>query len=402
MIITINIPCGNTTHPATLEVKEYEKSVVIDSECAQKYGRFFGMMSPCANYVKNNQFETIKLIIKELAPNKRNNQETIQKLTELIELLDREYFIIRAIRQLARFEQNAIPALHKILTMYNIEKQQQAAKAIRKIQKRKQIQIPKETEYILILQDAIQRRDSRTIQKILETITTHQIYDAVPTIFMAIEEENKSKKALIEAYLQLETNPLEKALHFYKTGTDRHKEAALLILETIDPPELLNIALDAVNDFGALGIIASRIIKNKATKEHLDKLIETINKAEYTTTIECIGETIIKLYQTEAQQIFINYIKNNPNIQDWKKRRIIKYIAKSDTQRYKTNPTRVFQDFNPDIAELAEFLEGLQTNTFHSEKTIEKIIKTITIKLENDPPQDYDPFSIRYLLKRYT
>ncbi|GIW60452.1 MAG: hypothetical protein KatS3mg087_1518 [Patescibacteria group bacterium] len=403
MLITINISCeNNRTHPIKLDISDWDNWIIVDSPCKKKYGKLFGDMTPCAQHIKTRAKIIQIRIIKKIGSEKTNKEKAIQKLKEIAVLSEESKIARKAIKEMLRFGEDAIDTLHSLLTIYDIEKQTYAAEAIEKLQEKKQIKIPKTTEYILKLIKANKTNDTLQKQNALNNIIKHNIYEAAPVVFFEIDEYNKNKQLYINAYLQLEPNALEKILQFLRTETHRQKEPAILLLEAIDPPESLDIACEIVNGFGIIESVAARIIKKKAKKTDIHKLIDILTQSNYTHSTDCACETIIKIYPTEAQNIFFEYIRNNPNMPDLKKRRIIEHISRNDRNRYEQNPLQVFDDFNPNEVELLEFLNGIQKNIHYEEQTKKKIIQAITDKLENDLPPHYDPFTTRYILERFT
>ncbi len=253
--------------------------------------------------------------------------------------------------------------------------------------------------------EASEQKNRLLIKNILHQIITDNIRDAAPTIFYYISDNsNIERKLYINAFLQIEPNALEIATQLLHTGTYLQQETAMLVLEAIDPPNLFDTAIQVINGFGVTEAIAARIIKAKAKETDIDRLLDIITQADYTLPVDSICETIIQICPTKAQNIFFEYfesIKNNPNMKDWKRRKIIKYISKSDKERYKQNPLQFLKDFDPDESEILEFLEGIQSNIHHSDKTKQRIIQKIKEELEENLPFRYDPTTIRYILERF-
>ncbi|GIW60454.1 MAG: hypothetical protein KatS3mg087_1520 [Patescibacteria group bacterium] len=185
-----------------------------------------------------------------------------------------------------------------------------------------------------------------------------------------------------------------------QTGEYLQREPAILILEAIDPPNLLDIACETANGFGTTEKIAARIIQNKAKTTDINRLLDIITKANFTIPVNAACDTITKICPTNAQNIFFEYLETNQNIQDWKRRIIIGYIAESDVKRYNQNPLQVFDDFKPNEIELLEFLKGILKNKHYTEETKQQIIQTITEELEENLPPHYDPITVRQILEQ--
>ncbi|GIW60448.1 MAG: hypothetical protein KatS3mg087_1514 [Patescibacteria group bacterium] len=71
MIITIKVRCSNSpneTHDAVVQVDGWNDWTIVETDCTQKYGRMFGMMSQCSKINENIEYNIINKIIEINTP----------------------------------------------------------------------------------------------------------------------------------------------------------------------------------------------------------------------------------------------------------------------------------------------------------------------------------------------
>ncbi len=145
MIISITVPCANdTSHPITLDIVGWDNWTILDSPCVQQYGKMFGLMQPCAEYAKNKTSDTYEKIIKAIGAERNKIHQAIQILHEIATFATSNFVVKKAIKEMFRFGEDAIPSLHSLLTTYDIFKQSWAAETIKKLNQKKQIKIPQQ------------------------------------------------------------------------------------------------------------------------------------------------------------------------------------------------------------------------------------------------------------------
>ncbi|GIW60455.1 MAG: hypothetical protein KatS3mg087_1521 [Patescibacteria group bacterium] len=402
MRITITVPCGNNKHPITLDISNWNKWVIADSPCIQQYGKLFGSMMPCAEYIQKRNIALEESLLSLLRRKQYRNQQTLQTLQHILETTHIASTLKKAIEIVAFFKKDGLPILAKIITNdINIHAEIYAAEAIIKMSKNKNISIPRKLKIISHIIHLRYYPNPIKLKEYLNIVVKEKIFEAVHAIIRHIENRGASNTICIDAILRLGTPDLETIKQYLHQDKTYLREAAILILEQAEPPDLMEIAFDAVFNADMSSAIASRIIQNKATREHHDKIIHILKQDRPEIPISRAIKTLTNIYGIEAKPILIQELRNNPNMSNWKKEKIYTAIIQIDQEHYKTHPIQILIDLQPRKEEIDLLIETLTYSIEIDTSTRNTIRDAIIQHLKENPIPEHDPDTIAKILSKF-
>jgi len=404
MVITFNINCwNNTVHPITVDISDWDNWTIIDSPCIQQYGKLFGAMTPCAQNIKSNYYYT-KISLKEsiittIVEQFELTEKTIQTFKQFTTIIGQkdydtlESFIRQTIKRLSTFGESSIPIMQKLIQESTFYVRHTILSQIASQKNTFNFQLPREIDITtdFLNEACLKNQDSDTdkIKQLLKIIAEEQIRLAAPIIFSQIQENEPLKNEYIDTILKFEEYNIEKCMEYIQTKILNFVERALLVLEKINPPNIVEIAAPFADEAATIKKIVHRIIQNQARKQHIPTLIQILLTSESHITRVQISKILSKLHAKEITPTLLEYLQQNPQDQD-KKEIIYATIIRIHLRRYETNPLQILEDFKPNIKELKIILEALLHQLSDKRKAQEKIMSALIkeIKKENFPKQD--------------
>ncbi|GIW60450.1 MAG: hypothetical protein KatS3mg087_1516 [Patescibacteria group bacterium] len=400
MLITINISCeNNRTHPIKLDISDWDNWIIVDSPCKKKYGKLFGDMTPCAQNVKSIYYHTRRSlktdIVESITKRFKLNKKTIDRFKQFASIIQNDsdtlkFFIKSTIDKLLKFGEQANTTIIMLVQESNEYIQQLILDEISSQKRNKTLQISREiditTELINELIEYTQSDDKNQhiekIKQLLTIIKEEQIDIAAPIIFRKIEDDEPLNDEYIETILKLKRYNKDKYREYLHSKRLYLIEPSLLILEKINPPDIIEIAAKFVEDITTLKNIAVRIIRKEAKKQHAELLIKILKESEDPSVLHQTSKILSKIKTKEIINTLSQFIKQNPQTPETRKHIIYATLIRMQFKAYVNNPLKILEDFKPNAKEIKIILEAIRYNLWDKNGREQKIINAIVRQIK--------------------
>ncbi|GIW60449.1 MAG: hypothetical protein KatS3mg087_1515 [Patescibacteria group bacterium] len=398
MIITIPIWCDKEQqeHPITLEINQWGKWTIVDSLCMQKYGRAFGLMMPCAKSILSEK----QTVSTGYAIAKAASKEII-KTSEPLAMFEYLYdffkenetvqstFISETINQIITLKETGMPLLEQLIQRYDINIQHAFSFTIESVKQRirNKIRIPRKLSITSSFIYYTRINNTDKIKQLLNTIIREKITIALPAIILNIKQYNPLNEIYISAVRKLASDETIRQLLY--SDNLQVCVSALIILNKIDAPDLMYIALHIMHKSHNIEEIVADIIERKATDKDWNILIETFKQTNFPTTHSKIYNSLKKIKDKQDASPLLQYLKTNPYIPEEKQRQTIYLIVDCNIQTYIENPSQLLSDFEPNNKHIQTALIELFYELEKDIKTQQKVLKTILKTMQEDETRKY-------------
>ncbi|GIW60451.1 MAG: hypothetical protein KatS3mg087_1517 [Patescibacteria group bacterium] len=406
MIITIPIWCDKEQqeHPITLEINQWGKWTIVDSLCMQKYGRAFGLMMPCAKSILSEK----QTVSTGYAIAKAASKEII-KTSEPLAMFEYLYdffkenetvqstFISETINQIITLKETGMPLLEQLIQRYDINIQHAFSFTIESVKQRirNKIRIPRKLSITSSFIHYTRINNIDKIKQLLNTIVREKIIIALPAIFLNIKRNNPLNELYIDAILKM-TNEETIRQYLYDTNP-KLSESALIILDKINPPDLVEIVLPIIHKSYNIEEIIRTIIEEKTTDKDWKPLLEAFKQIHYPPTLSVIYKALMKIKQKQNNPTLLQYLKTTSQLTEEKERQTIYLIIASNIQTYIENPLLVLSDFEPNDKQIQHILIAIFYELTTDTTTQQRVITTIIEAIKEDKTQKYTPATIELL-----
>jgi 3-methyladenine DNA glycosylase AlkD len=387
MLITINTICeSNASHPITIDISDWDNWTIVDSPCIQQYGKMFGLMQPCAQNIKSNYYyaqttlnnQIVKTIINEF----KTKEQIINIFKQFSSIVEHDTttlksFVKKAIKKILEIETEANTIIYTIIRESNSHIQNVILQEITALKQQKKIQLGKEidttTQLIQYIESNHNNQHETKIKRLLSIIQKEQITIAAPIIFNKISEGEPLADEYIKTLIQLNKQIEDECRAYLQSQKNHLIEPALLILEKINPPDIVEIAVQFVDNLYTIRNVALRIINRQANEKHISLLLNTFKQSKDITTIYQITKTLRKFKTKEITDTFIQFIKENQKIDETCKHIVYATLISMNLQTYEDNPLKILEDFQPNAKEMTIILGAIQNNQWIPEEKTRSI-----------------------------
>ncbi|RMG00467.1 MAG: hypothetical protein D6735_13590, partial [Acidobacteria bacterium] len=239
------------------------------------------------------------------------------------------------------------------------------------------------------------------LKTLLDTVVEEKIYEAAHAILKHIQNRGTTNTICINTILELGTPDLDTIKQYLHQDKQYLREAAILILEHAEPDDLLEIAFETVFKNCISSTIASRIIQNKATIQHQDKILHILKHSESFIPIRCAVKALINICGEQATPILLQEIKDNPAMPNWKKQTFYGAIIQINQKQYQQQPLKLLQDIQPQTNDIDLLIDAIMYDDEISTNTRNIITNAIIQHLKENPPTEYDPTTIAKIIRKY-